>query len=469
MLPRYKYTITKPPAGSALPSAAELWLGQGLRLHQRGDLAGAKAQYNALRQAQPDHPEAMHLLGVVACQQEDYSQAVELIGRAVGLQPDNAAFLLNYGNALHGAGQHGEAVESFSRSLALRPGVAEAHFNRGNAQRALRRLKLAFADYEQAVSLDPSLVEAWWSAAFTLLLAGDYERGLPLYEWRTRRAGYRLLNTARPQWIGREPLEGKCILLHAEQGLGDTIQFCRYIPLVAQRMAKVILQLPEELAPLLRDIEGVDQLVVRGQPLPEFDCHTPLLSLPLALGTRLDSIPPVSGRIASTPEARVLWEGRLGAAMKTRIGVVWSSTSGFEDDHNRSVALADFVRALPQGSFDYICLQKDLKDSDKAALAMRGDIRFFGDQIRNFGDTAALVDSVDLVVSTCTAVPHLSATMGKPTWLLLAHAPDWRWQLEGTTTPWYPAARLYRQPTIGDWASVFATVHADLKALSTRI
>jgi hypothetical protein len=262
--------------------------------------------------------------------------------------------------------------------------------------------------------------------------------------------------------LGVESLQGKTILLYGEQGLGDFIQFCRYAKSVADIGARVILEVPESLASLMENLEGVSELVIKGQELPLFDYQCPLLSLPLALNTNISTIPASIPYLFSNPLKVANWELKLGKKRKKRVGLVWSSTSGFKGDSKRSLLLADFVKALPLEGFEYICLQKEVKECDKDFLETFQNIKFFGDELKDFSDTAALIDCVDIVVSTCTSIPHLSAGLGKETWILLSYVPDWRWLLDRVDSPWYPSIKLYRQSEINNWSRVLDKINLDL-------
>ena len=212
----------------------------------------------------------------------------------------------------------------------------------------------------------------------------------------------------------------------------------------------------------MEDLEGVSQLVIKGEKLPFFDYQCPILSLPLAFRTSLSSIPKNIPYLIPNQNKVVEWRLRLGEKSKKRIGLVWSSMSGFKDDSKRSLSLKDFVKALPLDGFEYICLQKELKEGDKDFFENYGNIRFFGNELESFADTAGLIENLDLVISTCTSIPHLSAALGKETWVLLSHVPDWRWLLDGVESPWYPSIKLYRQPIIGDWDTILDKVKLDL-------
>ena len=332
----------------------------------------------------------------------------------------------------------------------------------------LKRYDEAIEHYDQAISLKPCDYEASWNKSLLLLLLGNFENGLPLYEsrWNSRIVseigGRRLFKS--PTWLGIETLQNKTIFIYGEQGLGDFIQFCRYIKLVADLGAKVILEVPEPLAGLMKSLEGVSQLVIKGEEPPIFDYQCPLMSLPLVFKTRISSIPVGTPYLVACQNKVLEWKFKLGEKRRKRVGIVWSSMSSFKADSKRSLMLEDFVKALPNKEFEYICLQKELKECDKEFFDNYKKIKFFGNELINFSDTAALIENMDLIISTCTSIPHLSGALGKETWILLSHVPDWRWFLNKEDSPWYPSVKLYRQHAIGDWMSVLERVKLDLKS-----
>ena len=331
----------------------------------------------------------------------------------------------------------------------------------------LKRFDEAIALYDKALSLKPNYHEASWNKSLSLLLQGDFENGLPLYEsrWDTEKvseiADKRFFD--KPTWLGKELLQGKTILLYGEQGLGDFIQFCRYIKLVADLGAKVILEAPQPLAVLMRGLYGISQLVIKGEELPSFDYHCPLLSLPLAFKTNLETIPSPSSYINLDNHLNkiVEWKVRLGSKLKPRVGLVWSGNPHHKNDHNRSLLLGDILPNLPN-QFEYISLQKEVREADKFILDANPKILSFASDLNDFLDTAALINNLDLVISVDTSVAHLSGALGKKTLVLLPGVPDWRWLLDREDSPWYSSIKLYRQVAIDDWASVLNRVKLDL-------
>ncbi len=246
-------------------------------------------------------------------------------------------------------------------------------------------------------------------------------------------------------------MAGKTILLHAEQGFGDSIQFLRYLPLVAAKGARIVLELPDSLVPLLGAGDGVAAIVRRGQSLPPFDLHCPLMSLPLAFGTTLATIPAAVPYLQAPPERVAAWRAQMPRTAVPRVGLVWSGKPSHRNDHNRSLALARLAPLLAQANVEFVSLQHDVRDTDKAALDNAAILR---PDFTDFADTAAVIETLDLVVAVDTAVAHLAGSLAKPLWLLLPFCPDWRWMLDRTDCPWYPSARLFRQPRLGDWDSV---------------
>jgi tetratricopeptide (TPR) repeat protein len=396
-------------------------------------------------------------------------EALASYNQAIAIQPDYHDAWLNRGNALVSLKQWDAALASYNRAIVVRADSAVAHANRGNVLKELNRLDEARASYDRAIAIQPDYPEAQTNRAVVSLLAGEFERGWTDFEWRWKikysangREKHRTFR--QPLWLGQESLAGKTILLHSEQGLGDTLQFCRYVPLVANLGAKVILEVQKPLWGVLAGLEGVwqwvGQGVHQGGAAPETDYHCPLLSLPLAFKTRLDTIPSPARYLRGAADKVARWQAKLGAASTPRIGLAWSGGTHRPED-NRRIPLADLIRHLPQG-FQYVSLQKELPESERQTLRSNPAVLDFADDL-NFDNTAALCECLDLVISIDTSVAHLSGALGKRTWILLAFNPDWRWLLGRTDSPWYPSATLYRQESIGNWNGVLSQVAADLQ------
>jgi Flp pilus assembly protein TadD len=476
---------------------------QALALLESGRIVYAQAAFEEILRKQPRHADALHLLGLIAARSNDPKKAAVLIGKSIQIDPSNPVAYLNRGAVLQELEQWEEALASYEQALALHPAFAAVYFNRGNALQNLQRLDEALASYNQAIAIQPDYHDAWLNRGNVLkelnrldearasydraiaiqpdypeahtnrgvasLLAGEFERGWTDFEWRwkikyTANGREKHRTFRQPLWLGQESLAGKTILLHSEQGLGDTLQFCRYVPLVANLGAKVILEVQKPLWGVLAGLEGVSQWVGqgvnKGGAAPETDYHCPLLSLPLAFKTRLDTIPSPARYLRGAADKVAHWQAKLGAAPTPRIGLAWSGGTHRSDD-NRRIALADLIRHLPQG-FQYVSLQKELPESERQTLRSNPAVLDFADDL-NFDNTAALCECLDLVVSIDTSVAHLSGALGQKTWILLAFNPDWRWLLGRTDSPWYRSATLYRQESIGNWNGVLSRVAADLQ------
>jgi Flp pilus assembly protein TadD len=475
------------------PLTSEL-LHRAFSLHQQGQMVDAAHLYEQILAREPSNFDALHLLGLTAHQSGDHQRAVDLISAALSIDRTQPDACTNLGLALRGLGRYSEALAFADAAIALRPRSSSGHSNRGNILRDMKRLPEALASLDQAVAIDPSdavaqcnrgnvlqdlgrleealtcfdraialqpdLAVAKFNKALALLLTGRFEEGWPLYESRVVQGR---LSLPQPPWLGGKEIGGRTVLLHSEQGLGDTLQFCRYANLVKDKQARVVLRVPASLAGLVATLQGVDAVVSEFDALPEFDEHCPLPSLPLAFGTRLDSIPGPSPYLFSRPERREFWSRRLGEKGGLRVGLAWSGTWCATHGYNRSIPLEELLRHLPAGP-TYVCLQKDVRAIDQAALDS-SDIRDLRDEIRDFEDTAALCDLMDLVISIDTSVAHLAGALGRPTWVLLACVPDWRWLLDREDCPWYPTARLYRQPEPGKWSPILEQAAADLSRL----
>jgi tetratricopeptide (TPR) repeat protein len=424
----------------------------------------ALASYNRAIELRPDFAVAHYNRGNVLQYLNRYDEALASYERALAVLPDFAEALSNRGNVLQRLKRFEEAVASYDRALISRPHFSEALSNRGAALQELKRYDEALASFQGAVKVTPDYGDAHFNEALCRLLIGDFERGWEMLEWRWQSG--QLRNDKRifkqPLWLGKSEIAGKTILLHSEQGFGDTIQFSRYVPLVAERGARVILDVQEPLKDLMTGLVGTTQVVARGSALPDFDVHCPLLSLPLAFGTRLETIPPAVPGLRASPQVVMDWDSRLGPKRRPMIGVAWSGLPSHTNDHNRSMRLSALLPLLEVDA-TFVSLQKDVHPEDATTLKKRNDILHFGNEIRNFSDTAALISNLDLVISVDTSVAHLAGTMAKPAWVLLPFTSDWRWLIDRDDSPWYPTARLFRQDDTRAWDSVIARVHAALR------
>lgn len=496
---------TAPPsaAGPAREPVAARFA-RAVALHRQGRPAAAERLLIGIVEEDPRHAGAIHHLGILAFQAGDFHDAASIIRDALAIDPRNAAAWSNFGLALERTGRPGQAVGAYDRALALKPAYPEAHYNRGNALRELERLDEALqsydealrhrpdyleahvnrgrtlrdlgrlaeavAAYDEALRLRPGFPPAELNQAFARLALGDFARGLPQFEARWQEG--QLAGAARtfpaPLWDGAESLAGATILVHAEQGMGDTLQFCRYVPLLAARGARVVLEAQPPLTGLLRGLPGAAAVVARGEALPEADFHCPLLSLPLAFGTTLATIPVGVPYLAAAPDRVRHWEARLGprrhSARGHRVGLAWSGNAAYRNDRRRSMPLEALV-PLFGADVDLVSVQDHVREDDRPVFRANADrMRSFADELTDFTETAALAACMDVVVTVDTAAAHLAGAIGRPLWLMLPFAADWRWLTGRADSPWYPTARLFRQPRQGDWGAVVAAVRAALDA-----
>ena len=398
-------------------------------------------------------------------------EAIISYDRAIALHPAHVAAHLNRGDALRICGRLDEALASCDQAIALAPGLAEAHNNRASVLHELMRLDEALVSYDRAIALKADCAEAHTNRAFALLLAGRYEEGWRELEWRWK-GGYQKdgdRGFSQPLWRG-EAIAERTLLLHAEQGLGDTLQFCRYAPLITGR-GTIVLEVQPALVRLMRSLPGDARVVACGDPLPPFDLHCPLLSLPLALGTRLEMIPANIPYLSADPGRAAGWRRRLAGLDGLRVGIVWAGESrkgvaGLAAiDARRSITLAAMAPLSQVTGVSFVSLQKG-EPAGQAADPPAGMTLFDRTaDLTDFADTAALIDGLDLVISVDTSVAHLAGAMGRPVWLLNRHDTCWRWLMGRDDSPWHPSLRQFRQPAPGDWRSVIETVRDSLGTL----
>ncbi len=396
-------------------------------------------------------------------------EAVDSLNRALGAAPASVDILNNRGIVLQHLGRLDEAMACFHQALSLDPRRSKTLNNLGNVRRDLNQSEAALDCYAQALATDGTDATIHLNAALCHLLLGDFKHGWPAFEWRWETETYRTARRdfAVPRWLGDGDLTGRRILLHAEQGFGDTIQFCRYARQVSDRGATVLLEVQAPLKSLMFTLDGTSQVLAKGEALPEFDCHCPLMSLPLAFATDLATIPASDRYLSSDPERLAAWQHRLRPAeRKLRVGIAWSGNPGFANDRNRSIPLAKFAR-LFSAPARFFSLQPTLRPAEQEIVATCSNVMHFDGLLRDFSDTAALIDAMDLVIAVDTAVAHLAGALGKPVWVLLPFNNDWRWQLGREDCPWYPSVRLIRQAGPGGWDETLERAAAALAALSS--
>jgi tetratricopeptide (TPR) repeat protein len=440
--------------------------GDVLLARQRG--AEALRCFDQILQATPDHLGARASRGVALAMLDRTEEALAEFDAVLARAPQQVMALYNRGNALASMERYVEALAAFDRVVMLAPQHALAWNNRGNALSALKRHAEAIASFTKAIALRPDYADAHFNQSLALLASGDYGRGFSGYEWRWKRTGMpgQRRNYGRPLWLGEFPLARKTILVYAEQGLGDTIQFARYVPLLARAGAKVILEVPAELKSLLSRVAGVTAIVARGEALPAFDVQCSLGSLPLAFKTELASVPADVPYLTANEDRVARWRPRLAALELPRIALAWAGNASHANDRNRSIALSQLRPLLEVDMARFVSVQRELRGSDADELNRIPGLLHLGDALADLDDTAAVIALCDLTICVDTAVAHVSAAMGKPTWVLLPFSPDWRWTLDRECSPWYPAVRLFRQTQLGDWSGVIARVREEVNRLS---
>jgi tetratricopeptide (TPR) repeat protein len=505
-------------AVAVAPQFAEAWCSRANALIHLRRYAQALESLDRAEALRPEYGEALSNRAIVLNLLGRHDQALTAAQRAAALLPEQATVHRNLADALAGLARYDEACQQYDRAVALaaedhrllvaradllaslgRDSDATADYRRALAmieerlqslQRTenvidesgglLRRLAGAFYErglvqvdlslhgeaidsFAQATALLPDFADAHWAESLNRLRLGDYEQGWRKYEWRrrTQGVGTGLRHFDQPQWFGAEDPAGLHILLHAEQGLGDTLQFCRYAPLLAERGARVTLLAPPALKRLLASLAAI-KVIADGETLPDFDRHCPLLSLPLAFRTTLSTVPANVPYLQPDAEALARWCRLLGKPSRLRVGLVWSGNSRHAKDRERSFPLSTLA---PFFDFDveFFGLNKEVRSRDRGAL-QRFPVRTFEKQIEDFTDTAALIECLDLVISVDTAVAHLAGAIGKSVWILLDARPDFRWMLQREDSPWYPSARLFRQSVPGNWNEVVERVARALKA-----
>jgi hypothetical protein len=334
---------------------------------------------------------------------------------------------------------------------------------KGMALVALGRIEEAIDIYKRAASLHPNNPMTHGNLAFAELVVGNFRDGFANYEWRRKDGpiGRRQRTYPQPEWQG-EDLAGKTILLHPEQGLGDVVQFARFVPILAAKGARVVLETPPALTTLMRTLPANQTIVSSGEPLPPFDTHAPLLSVAHRLGLTLDAIPADIPYLGADEAKRIAWRTKLAPLAGPRVGVCWSGHRIHRNDHARSIPLDTFATLLNVPGVSFVSLQREVRDTDAAQLKALPQLADWMSDVQDFADTAALIAELDLVVTVDTSVAHVAAALGKPVWIMITSAPDWRWLMKRDDSPWYPTVRLFRQPTLGDWPTVIRTVRESL-------
>jgi Tfp pilus assembly protein PilF len=489
---------------SLCPQVAVFHANLGIILKEQGDLATAALCYQEALRLEPGNADALCNLGIVLRDWGRVDEAVQCYQQALAVNPDHAQAHNNLGNALKDQGQFALAAQSFREALRINPRYARAHYNLGvlfkdigdlsSAEPCFRqaaagdtghtdahtnlgatlvylgRYEEARQQYEHALRVRPGDGTALWNRALLRLLEGDFENGWPDYEARWTQPGFEARHLDRPRWNGSS-LAGQTILLHAEQGLGDTIQFSRYVALVKQRGGSVVLECQPPLKRLLKTVAGADQVLAAGASLPPFDIQAPLLSLPGIFRTGTTTIPATVPYLHAETDLVEAWRAELAHFEGFRIGIAWQGSLTYKGDRYRSLPLRHFSALARVPGARLISLQKGVGSEQVLEIQSKElfPIVDLGEQLDRAGafvDTAAVLMSLDLVVTSDTALAHVAGALGVPVWVVLPAVPDWRWLLERTDSPWYPTMRLFRQKQPGDWDEVLERCATEIRGLT---
>jgi Flp pilus assembly protein TadD len=453
-------------AVQANPASVDALSNLGLALQNVGRLEEAIARYRSALALLPRHPEILYNLGNALLALDRITEALASYDDVLAINAAHVGARVNRGNTLLRFNRPVDALESYEQALALMPDHPQILTNRAHALRRLDRPGEALLNLDAALRKSPDFPEAHFEAALAHLTLGDFKAGWKAYEWRWKTGAFADKRRAfrQPLWLGDVPLSGKTILLHAEQGFGDTIQFIRYALVLKNSSARVVCEVQPELMPLLSLLEGIE-VVAKGAALPPFDLHCPLLSLPLAFGTERATIPTEAPYLRA-PAARVeYWRDRL-APRGFRAGFVWSGSPAHKNDANRSIALSQLAAMLANLPFACFSLQREMRDADRELLPRLPNLIDLGPSLSDFAETAAVISHLDVVVSVDTAVAHLAGALGKPVVILLPHAADFRWMRDHRDTPWYPTAKLLRQPAFGDWNGAIERLGDELREMA---
>ena len=458
-------------ASAAQPSSAErenILLNAAMRRHQAGNLDAAEAGYREVLSLNADNAIARQYLGVLRMQHGDARGGETLIREAITAMPGMPDFHNNLGLALRHQGRQEEAVAAYRQALALKPDFAAALNNLGLDVQALGNVGAAVEYFEQAVAVEPEFAEAHWNLGLARLTLGQFAVGWAEYEWRLRcqqfKDGLTLSHVA--PWQGQS-IDGKTVLVRREQGAGDTLQFLRFIPELRRRGARVLLDVADDLVQLAGTVDSGVELIHEA-PWTAADYYVNLMSLPYRLAVDRESLPAITPYIKADEGQVATWRGRLAAYGGLKVGLVWAGNPKHKNDHNRSCSLALLEPLLAMPDVSWFSLQKGPAARQRENLP-RSNLIDLAPELATFADTAAVLASLDLLITVDTSVAHLAGALGRPAWVMLPFAPDWRWLLERSDSPWYDEMRLFRQPAIGDWPRVVEKLHAALERLGDGV
>ncbi len=449
------------------PNNPDVYINLGKAYHVQGDIDRAIETYEKAATLNHDTADLYFKMGNAFLDQSRIDEATRCYQKALSLDPEHSETYINLGNVFNSQHYFDKAISCYEKVIKIKPHSAVAYNNLGKLFEDQLDLGKAILYYQYALELEQGYAEAHFNYSTALLLSGNFKEGFNEYEWRFEKIGQKNIyphDLGKPLWDG-SPFRGKRLLVHAEQGLGDTIQFARYLPLVKARGGTVIFEVREPLHALLETCPGIDQLVIFSfdeKCSEPYDLSIPLMSLPNLFGTTPETIPNQEPFIHSTPERINDWRNKIGDT-GFKVGIVWTGSPTNTGGHHRSCSLDSFAPLAEIQGVQLFGLQKQeagVKLPERSEFVL---INNFGSKFKDFADTAAAIENLDLVISIDTAVAHLAGAMGKPVWTLLPFSPDWRWLLNREDSPWYPTMRLFRQPEPGDWDSVFRQVEAELR------
>jgi tetratricopeptide (TPR) repeat protein len=453
-------------ATAAAGASAAAWYHLGFARRRAGKRSEARTAFERSIAVDPDFFPAHHDLGYLLYEMGLAEESLAALDRAASLAPASFEAHHNRGRTLHALRRYEEALASYGRAVALRPDHAPTYLNRGEAYNDLRRYDEALADFARALELRPGYDDVRWNESLTRLILGQFEVGLPLYECRYKgEMTWSPRHQEIPPWLGDADIARKRLLVWWEQGFGDTLNFCRYVPMLRERGADVVFEVQAPLKRLMSSLGTDIEVIASGDALPPCDFQVPLLSLPLAFRTTLDTIPARVPYLSADAEKVRLWRERIPKGERLNVGVACSGHKRQKDDEARSMALRELAPLAEIANL--FLVQVDVRPDDRAfASESGGRVRVLEDEIRDFDDSAAIVANLDLVVTIDTALAHLAGALAKPVWIMLPWTPTWRWMAEREDSPWYPTARLFRQSARGRWDDVIARVRDELRALA---
>lgn len=475
--------------------------GTAIEKHRQGQLSEAIAIFEMLASIAPQDPDLLFMLAICHAEMEQYDQSVRLFDRLLHVKPNDVNSLINRAVALKNLGRYEKAIEGFERAIRIDDKIAAAYANKGNALFECKQISAAIENYTKAIEIDPNYQdaylnrgialldlnltdealldfnraiflgpndpEAYFNKALLLILLGKFKEGWELYEWRMLRVcsrdKYPDFNSL--SWRGKDSLKGKKILVYSEQGFGDIIQFCRYLPKLDEIGADVIFEVPLELMSLVSTIKCSMTITQKGSMLPDFDAYCPLMSLPYAFQTSIESIPAEVPYLYADENKSKVWNSRIGPNDRLQVGLVWSGSSvGPYRLKNRSIKLDALTQILDM-PIQFHSLQKEHSEKDLGVIDCYPNLVRHEADLRDFSDTAALIACLDLVITVDTSVAHLAGAMGKPVWIMLRYESDFRWMLHRSDSPWYPSARLFRQNKSNDWRTVVDEIGRSLSGM----